>query len=199
MSFGFFAYEPSEEEQEKMREAHDRQQMSIEAFKHASQRMFEELSEEHLSTLQTMLHIILSRTNDPMVAQWEGIVSTYLKVKYGICITCNVNHEHEAPRPPEPEKMDEDNREVNLLIDRLDDTHLKEPLFIPSNVREMMDEYHIDDTYEEDSDGLIFKGFACTGIKGMRGGCGMIYPSIDDRRLRGPEECSGCHRKMAQG
>lgn len=225
MVFGFFPFQPpSDEEQEEMKRAHERHQMAVEEFKHSSQRMFEELGEEHLRSLKTMLHIIVDRTSDPIVAQWEGIVTTYLKVKYGICITCGVNHEHEAPRPAVKPKQEEDPHFTcpdcgaksynphdiknkycgNCHVFKgngyeVHGTDLQTPLIFPIKVRKEMEEYHIDDAYEESSEGLRFKGFACTGIKGMKDGCGVIYPSIEDRKLKGPEECSGCHRRMAQG
>ena len=60
-----------------------------------------------------------------------------------------------------------------------------------------MEEYHLDDLRLEGSGELI--GFMCTGINGMHGPCGMTYPSIEDRKLRPPEYCSGCFVRMAQG
>ena len=245
MNFFPFAFQPpSEEEQAEMKKAHERHQMAVEEFKHSSQRMFEELSEDHLRTLKTMLHIIVDRTSDPIVAQWEGMVATYLKIKHGVCITCNVNHDHEAPRPSE--QQDKEAREPWPIVDLQDSEpphftcpdcgaksynkndiennycgnchefknswgginqddltpgmKVNGPLVFPDSVLNTMREYHLDDAYEESEEGLHFKGFACTGIKGMRGqGCGVIYPTIEDRKLKGPEECSGCHRRMAQG
>lgn len=62
---------------------------------------------------------------------------------------------------------------------------------------ENMSKYHIDDLWDEDTN--EFLGFICTGIQGMKQGCGMRYPSIEDRMLREPESCSGCHSVMGHG
>lgn len=64
--------------------------------------------------------------------------------------------------------------------------------------RELMKTYHLDDARVEGTNELV--GFACTGIEGgPKGGCGIIYVSIEDRMLKGPEDCHGCFVRAGQG
>lgn len=196
--FGFFQ-PPSEEEQQEMKEAYERHRMSIEEFQHAFQRLFDELKEDQLKTLQTAFQILMDPNNHATAGQWEGMVAWQRKVRYNICVTCGVNHDEELSPPPHAPDEDPKATELQQVIDPV----LHDPdaidLFadLTPDQRELANKYHIDDLRDSTTGELI--GFYCTGINGMKEPCGMKYPSIKDRMLRGPEHCSGCFQRMAQG
>jgi hypothetical protein len=202
--FGFFQ-PPSEEEQKQMQEAFERHRMSVEEFQHSFQRLFEELDEDQLKTIRTAFHALLDTTGSPLAGQWEGMVAWQLKTRFNICVTCGVDHDKE---------LSDQNSHVNIPQEFLEVTPPEEvaPLVIDKRIaqdgltifaplsteqRSLADKYHLDDLRDQDTNELL--GFYCTGINGMKGPCGMKYPSIEDRMLREPEHCSGCFQRMAQG
>lgn len=184
MSSFHFGSQPSEEEIEAMKQYHQRQQMQMDEFRHAHQRLFEELNEDQLMALKHMFHFIVESSASILAAQWDGEAAHALKARFNICMTCGVNHDKEVQAPEEPPR-----KEDTLL-----------PMFaweLSKKDKELMELYHLDDLRIEGTDELV--GFACTGINGMSGPCGVTYPSIADRMLKGPEECSGCFIKMGHG
>lgn len=50
--------------------------------------------------------------------------------------------------------------------------------------------YRLDEKYDLDTHAYL--GLFCTG-------CGMVYPSIEDRMLKPPDVCSGCFRRAGHG
>lgn len=97
--FGFPFREPTEEEQAEMKAKLDRAELQMNEFRHSHQRLFEELNEDQLQALKNMLHYIVE-TNSPMLAAtWEGSASAALKMRFNVCMTCNVNHDNEFPHP----------------------------------------------------------------------------------------------------
>lgn len=86
--FGF-APSPEQVEQERMRQA---------AFKHDMYRIFSELGEEQLQALRGLLHIcsIPNGEGTAYAEHFEGIAVGILHAQYGVCISCNVNHDKEA-------------------------------------------------------------------------------------------------------
>ena len=195
---GFFQFfqPPSDEDRAAMQAAHDRMHMADEDFKHSTQRMFQELNLDNLKNLQAMLQVIQSRTGDPLVALWEGIIVTEMKYRFGICITCGVNHDEDLLGKQTETPAEEPPLSVDKLKVDEEDTPL--PSFgISDEDRSKMEEYHLDDVYDSDSGQFLY--FKCTGIKGSRGPCGVTYPSIEDRTLNPPEHCSGCFQRMMHG
>jgi hypothetical protein len=208
-----------EEVQEKLREHYERHEMMKEEFRHSFQRIFEELPEDHLRTIRTMLSVISDQDESSLAAEWLGMASWALKTRFNVCVTCGVNHDEElAETPPPQEKggyfeevpLDCDNPECpdagrcgGRCAQKFSDTSSEAdqplPMFYePSeDERKLMDEYHLDDLRDQDSN--EFLGFICTGIQGWNKPCGMRYPSIQDRMLREPESCSGCHQRMMHG
>lgn len=53
-----------------------------------------------------------------------------------------------------------------------------------------MEAYNLDDLREKTDKVLL--GFVCMN-------CGQTYPSIEDRMLKAPDDCPGCHTKAAHG
>lgn len=171
-----------------IKEAHNRYQMETEAARHEFQTMLMELPLDHLKVLQNMFHS--TGCGDNHLATWfEGIILGIMKVKYNLCMTCMVNHDEEVAEmdteTKEPEPMDDEN------IVTVHGVQFSETDY--SN----MTTYHIEDIWDVDTN--EFLGFMCTGIQGMKQGCGMRYPSIEDRMLREPESCSGCFAVMGHG
>jgi hypothetical protein len=211
MSFGFLFQPPSEEEQRAMREAHERHEMHMDDFRHGFQRLFEELGEDQLGTLKMMFHLLCDRTNDSLAAHWEGMISWELKRRFGICVTCGKNHDEELTAPTEEHPLVKEAENTMRPLTEAEkffstpeeiaaDEDQTLPIFLGSLNEDqiaLMKEYHLDDVYDGETQELLH--FACTGIQGMKQGCGVTYPSIEDRMLKGPEECSGCFSRMAQG
>lgn len=201
--FGFiFGPTPSPEQQEQMQADELRRQMELDNFRHGYQRLFLELDRDQLQTLRDMLHALARTNNDPLAASWEGMAAMSLRLRFGVCTSCEVNHDEELQTPtkppstrPEPELVTTDTEA--FFVRQEADTPL--PIFgsITDEDRQRMAEFHLDDVYEEGSGVLLY--FACTGIKGTSSPCGMTYPSIEDRMKRPAEDCSGCFERMAHG
>lgn len=213
---GWFPFQPpSQEEQREMRAEAERNAASADAFFHGFQRMLEESSEDDLITLRTMLQVVTQRTSDDLACRWHGMVMMALKSRFNICIHCGTNHDNEVPRPEKP-LFDKGGTHPLLDLEAMRETLIEQspgkppqPFedrernsdgtipFLPEE-REIMDEYHLDDSYEE-ADPPLFLGFRCTGIEGWNKPCGVVYPSLQDRMLNPPEKCSGCQTRMAHG
>lgn len=189
-------FQMSEQQREEMQRQADTHSMAMNDFHHAFQRLFEEASLEHLNTYKQMLNFIVHSNGSVLAAQWLGMVQHALKSRFNICITCGVNHDEEIlPQPTQPTPTGDlvvpwDNESSNLSESEEDEIEL-------GTDKAIMEVYHLDDLRQEGTGELL--GFACTGIEGMKGPCGVVYKSIEDRMLKGPEECSGCFVRMGQG
>ena len=100
MSFGFFGpfHQPTEEEIEQHKRQQERYEMQMDEFRHGHQRLFEELNEEQLTHLKTMMQIIAGgdmETGRALAASWEGQASMALKMRFNICVAHGVDHEKE--------------------------------------------------------------------------------------------------------
>lgn len=203
---------PTPEEMEEMQRQQTEHEMRLTEFRHSFQRMFEEMDENQLSTIQTMFHILADGTDSRLASYWEGIIAWERKKRFNICSTCGVDHDKEilspdtgdhAADPTEPTRPVMESTPAAAGFQVLDDG----TLVIPPEIRETMNQYHLDDTYTdrgESSDPnhqqYIFLGFKCTGIQGgPKDGCGVVYPTIQDRMIKGPEECSGCFQRTMHG
>ena len=186
----------TEEDQKKIKEQYEKAEMVREEFRHAFQRLFEELNEDQLRTLHTMLRIILEHDHPGIIGEWYGICGWALKTRFNICVTCGVNHDTEFEENV-PHTTVTRNYETADLHVVGEDQPL--PAFYELTEEDIrnMEEYHLDDLREEGTNELL--GFICTGIKGWDKPCGVRYPSIEDRMLRDPESCSGCHQRMMHG
>jgi hypothetical protein len=204
MTFPFFFHQPSEEDRAKMEEERKEHELRLDEFRHSSQRLFDELSEDQLTTLSMMLHIIADQPGPHLATMWEGMALTARKYRFDVCATCNVNHDTEiqkaaAPKDEPKTKHLDDTSFDSPYFEMQKDPEPMLPIFgdLTDEDRMNMAQYHLDDVYEEGTGVLLH--FACTGIKGMNGPCGATYPTIEDRMLKEPENCSGCHTRMAHG
>lgn len=200
--FGFPGQEPSAEDLARMKEAQDRREMEISAFQHDFQRLFEELPEEQLRVIRTMMQLVECEHNIN-AAKWEAMIAWAMKVRFGTCVTCGVNHDTELHVPEHEPESGSDHVQVlvgEVLIEeaaKAVDPEADDLFGFTDTQRGQMAEYHLDDVYDEDTGKLLY--FACTGIEGMKGPCGVTYPSIEDRMLKPPESCSGCFQRMMHG
>lgn len=172
--FGFMPI--PEEMRQHLEQQAAKQEMFADSYRHAVQRMFDELSREHLETLRQILHN-LTMSGSTLAAYYEGQVATSLHTRFNVCSGCGVNHDEQAEdlHQPGPDGT------VQTVIVAGDLTH--EDL---TN----MEKYNLDDLREEDTNRLL--GFVCKG-------CGLKYSSIEDRMVKEPDECHGCQEKARWG
>lgn len=219
--FHFQIPEPDPSAIEAMQQAAQRSEMQWDDFRHGVQRLFEELNADQLETLGSMMRYVAQHEQCVLAGVWEGQISWERKKRFNICATCGVDHEKEAMAglksdPNQPPLFETGSTDPLSDLEKARDTvgpRMPQPFlerernsdgtipFLPQE-RAVMDEYHLDDQYEESGDDLHipkFVGFACTGIEGMRGPCGYVYPSLEDRMLKSPEDCPHCHQRMMHG
>lgn len=192
--FGIPIEPPTPEQLAEMEEAERRNEIARQDFRHSVQRLFEsELSEDQLRILRAMIFEV--DHHDGLADQWIGMISMVLKLKHNICITCGVNHDDEF------QEIQHDSKNAlpkEALPKAKPDSEKRLEEFLSVDKHEAyMAEYHLEDVYDMDT--RAFLHYRCTGIKGMKDGCGVTYPSLADRMKRKPEECSGCFQRMAQG
>ena len=191
----FFAFQPPTPEQlAEMEEAERRNEIARQDFRHSVQRFIEsELTEDQLRMLRSMIHEV--DHTQGLADQWIGMISMCLKMKHNICITCGVNHDDEFQETAHDDK--ETFRKETFLESEKKVVERIEKFLPVDKHEEYMREYHLDDVYDSDTKAFLY--YKCTGIEGMSGPCGVTYPSLADRMMKKPEECSGCFARMAQG
>lgn len=171
-----------------------RQDMAMDSYRHEVERMFEELSKEHLTTLRSMLHNLSGGHNGhPLAAYYEGQVATELKHRFNICPGCGVDHDQQMQEEAERQQREgKDDPDQPALFDMPPTQAPFVNVFKDLTESDMkdMEEYHLDDLREDGTDKLL--GFVC--VK-----CGTSYSSIEDRKLKDPDDCSGCHAKSRWG
>jgi len=155
---------------EEMKAYIERQQMIQESMRYDIQRLFDELTEEQLTTVGFIFHGIVA-DNDPCIAAYyEGVVNQTIALKFGQALLA---------AEPHPEVLDAHNQPSLFADARLTDEDIKN-----------MKLYNLDDLRDEETEALI--GFICKG-------CGMQYVSIQDRMLRAADTCGGCIQKAKWG
>jgi hypothetical protein len=175
----------------------DRHRMEHSEASHAVYRLFEELNEDQIETLARLLRGVAG--DESMASYYIGILAAQSARRTGNCLACGRNHEADA----------------HALADGSAgpgvDTDTSEPAsapqqppmdggnpYVPGTMGAMIEnavKYHVEPVDEGGYHGKM----RCTGISGSNGPCGIIYQSLEDRMLRGPEVCSGCFAKAGQG
>lgn len=193
---GLFGGEPPPEMLAVMRARREAHFMHLEDTRNKMEGLFEDLPVEQLAILRELLYEIASAgpTAQAIAEYWMGWASAGLKFKHGVCSGCGLNHEDDALKDLVKEAAPAGDEAVVIqpvvdLANKFRDMTEEE--------LQLMREYHLDDARVEGTNELV--GFICTGIVGCPGGCGIVYPSIEDRMLRGPEDCHGCFNKAAHG
>lgn len=108
--FMFFGQPP-----EQVQEMIDRQEMSHDELMHSFRRLIEELNEDQLHVLSTMLNV--AGQNQWFSHYYSGIISGILHAKFGVCAACGKKHDQElAEMAPAPEQK-RSAKEIAQLMD----------------------------------------------------------------------------------
>lgn len=211
-----------------VREAHLRHHQQMDAQRHDVRRLLTELDKEHLVTLHDLFGLIAASDEAAALnaAGIHGQAKAYLESRFNICSACSIDHEAaqptreqipdhgvildpayqgivdrvaEAAGPanenecsmPLPELYRQflvDNR-----LDGLEGPDLKVGETGPLSLRQVhaMKHWKLDDIRDEGTG--VFLGFICLGCMAM------THPTIEDRALKAPDDCSGCHQQAAHG
>jgi len=200
-----FPITPDPETLAKMREMQDHQQMVADDYHHGVARFFDSLSEDQLASQKSLLHVIAANSKGGsrvIPAYYEGIVTGMLSAKYHVCIGCDQNHQtimHEQMQREQDGTQDFGEQTLTAM-DGGDpfkpsdtgkvDLKVGEDGFLSDKQLQQMVEYNLDDQRSEENNTLL--GFVCTK-------CGLYYTSIEDRMLKRPDDCAGCHQKQMWG
>lgn len=185
---------------EEMRAHLEQQNMAIESYRHDVQRLFDELSKEHMMTLRTMLNQFTMEGDSRLTSYYEGVVAATIAHRFDVCGGCGENHADVLLQ----ERDGQSGRTVRT--DSPIGKALKIDGFLPAQDGDKplstadlgftdeqlanMEKYNLDDVRDEVT--LELLGFICKG-------CGLRYVSIEDRMLRAPDACHGCYLKSAHG
>lgn len=153
--------------------------MRGDAFRHDIQRLFDELSVEHLMTLRRLLTLIAQQTDATLASYLEGVASTTLHLKHDVCGGCGKNHlndllENETKSNEAAANTDNSNEQLNAL------NNFKENLFVYQVV--------LPDGSHTLNDPVI-----CIY-------CGEVFESLEKRMetFPGPAGCPGCLNKTEE-
>ena len=153
-----------------IREALDQQSMILTSSHHDVQRLFSELSVEHLKLVISIL-AHLGGNGNPQAAYLQGLASGALVYKHNICSGCGRDHDKEAEEELAPPVS-----KVDDALDRMN---------------------NLDDLDLENA--LKYNVSFIEGGKVRCNGCHIEYPNLADRMLKATDNCSGCHQKSAWG
>lgn len=199
------------------KEMREQAEQELLARKHEIRRLFTELKQEHLSTLSDLLGIIVSTGEAAPVnaAHFHALSKVYLETRFGICSACEKNHDlaiqeltPEIGGRPVLGMVPDPDYPVGILPLQAHPASVAASTAPPDlkvgetgllSVQQLanMEKYRLDDLREEETNKLL--GFVCIGYPERGVGCGMQYPTIEDRMLRSPEDCSNCHIRAAHG
>jgi len=208
-----------------VREQIERHRMEHSAASHSVYRLIDDLNDDQREALAALLR---AAAGDPAMASYFcGILAAKHSADTGQCLACNRNHDEEASlladgdsspagRPSEPDPANDasppaadGSGPARPAHDRLaassgdvvefDQTY-PNPFAGPGEDSigtriERMVEYHVEPLEDGNYEGRV----RCLGIVGSNGPCGVTYPNLEDRMLRGPEVCSGCFARAGQG
>lgn len=165
---------------EEFREMLDRQHLENRVTQQEVDRFLEEVPIEQLLTVRTIIRTVSQSA--VALGFFDGVIYTRLR-REGRCTSCGgPDHDHAEFERMLLESRDEEEPESSEAL--IDGTHFT------ADQHRLMAEYNLDDLRDEDTHELL--GFVCLN-------CGMRYPSIEDRMLKPPDECSGCFRKAGHG
>lgn len=122
------------------------------------------------------LSILLSQLigNKMGVVYWQGQVDGLLQDRHNVCAIHGVDHDAEALASiaGEGSTVADDSKVVTAGA-------------VTGELMELMVEYRVsfNETVEK---------FYCDD-------CGYMYPTIEDRMMKAPDDCPGCHLKASQG
>ena len=214
---------------EVIRARQEQQMMAAEAEQLAIEHLLDNLTPEDLATLRVVLNTLVNDEKGRLAAYLEGVCATMLRVKYDVCPGCGEKHDSvedmldahgEADSVADNDGEERANSSEQgaeiMLTDQNDDgtkslfeqpdAFSSKPLpdvyvdasreligqkgLMTEDLIAKMVEYNMDDLRDEDTGEI--RGFICLN-------CRTVYPSLEDRMLKAPDDCSGCHQKSAWG
>lgn len=207
----FGPFELPDEIAQTIKDRYIRDQMEMESIRLDIERLFVELTPEHLHTLRIILGGLKNDRDGQLAAYYEGITSQTMVLKHGLCGGCGQKHdtpedfalahgtqeeqkdsEQEVAAPPLVMPSSDGTQSLfSVYVDKSKDLKGQTGM-IPIEILERMEKYDLDDLRDEDTNAIL--GFKCNN-------CGITYQSIEDRELKrpGPGGCSGCVEKTKFG
>jgi hypothetical protein len=174
------------------------QQMTIESVRHDIQRLFEELSMEHLLTLRHLFSHLVAAEDGRYAAYLEGTAAATLYHRFHVCPSCGKDHDkelleaaHAELKQPEP----------------AGDGAIQPSLFDQEQVAVMSIEdwftncakYNVEAIPVEGDQGLPADPAKNQPVQCKN--CEYKYVNLADRMIKepGPENCEGCVNKTKWG
>lgn len=195
-----------EEIEQALRRQQEHAEMHAEARGHEMLRFFEELTEDQLSQLRSILSACAVDDTGRYASHLEGFVNGVLQWKHGVCLGCGSKHTDASDLIKETvpggtlgkKEVDELNRVTDDGTEQLE-LSFEETAAQEQDRMSLMMGYSVREPNQRDfQQGLIKmpdeKPVICEG-------CGMLYQSLEDRMLRAPgvDGCQGCQHKAAHG
>lgn len=173
-------------------EAHDAQvraQMEHDSAAHRITSFIHSLNEEQLESFRMLLRALDRETGPELAAYYRGFASQIAHFKFG---TCECGHTHTQPEDFLRDAESNTAKAAKPSEAKAEDTTVT--AFVESRAEaieaeraehlRLLDEYNL-------LEGLG-KNVVCRG-------CLTAYPSLEDRMLKGPDDCHHCHLKSKNG
>lgn len=204
MTFGFINPEnlPPElrEQFEAQQAAAERSHMEAIDRAHRVEGFVYGLDQDGLFALSLLLDQVLASGKRGTMF-WSGQVTALLQDRHNVCAIHGVDHDAEALASlhaegstgtgdtptygPEDLARDMDAAAASLVAERVPEKMIDRINANLEVVGQQMDDYRL--TFNEDTE-----RFYCSD-------CGYMYPTIEDRMLKAPDDCPGCHQRAGQG
>lgn len=158
-------------------------------FRNAIKSLILEASLEHLVTIRGLIQAISRDDTGRTGAFFDGLVTYHLELVHKVCAKCGGNHEEDLfdhqstqEKPFSQEKWDKLETAVTKVETESSDEITTEQLMI---------EYKVEPGGEIYPPGTVI----CTN----RPECSYVWPSLEDRMLRAPDQCPMCTHKAKWG
>lgn len=182
------------EEHKKMSQMHN---AHVEASQQAIYEFIRSMKPEQLVTFRTILADI---ENVEVKGMYDGLAQGALIFVHGVCKDCGIDHTEEemeklvsrvsATKPDSPSLQSEiDKEKAKRHLDIEKARNMGEAVELMNReIEAKLKEYNVEMNDDDEND-----------IRVMCMGCRTIYPSLADRMLKQPNDCSGCHQKAKFG
>lgn len=171
----FFSFDELPPEiKERILDQANKKMMENSGYTHSVQQFFDSLDEDSMIVMRD----IISECGGSAAAasMFTGIISGVLHQKFKRCFACGKNHDEEIASMAESDKSA--TPKIKAWPDVVRD--------LPSEFIAELDVYNLNMIKDE------FPAVMCNN-------CGMQYPSLEDRKIKAPDECSGCQQKAKFG
>lgn len=180
MSGFFYGGEVPDHVREQLEQMVDHHRMHVETSQHDIMRLFDEQNKDNLRTLAGIF-ALLGGNGAPLGHYFNGLAVAYLKLKFDVCAACGETHAAEQilqNEPPKPAAEPAADITAHMPADVLRGIEL-------AARKDLMTRYRVNEVPESDA-------VVCQG-------CDTVYPSLEDRMLKKPDECHGCIQKTKWG